>query len=475
VDRSPKEKNRGGARNEPSPARPRGTNDVLRDKNRHRDAAPARNPACAASPRTTRRYVRPREVPPHVPLDSDDDEGGERDFYEEDVGPPWDVGVADDDDDDISEALARSTAKRKQARRAATCSHGTGKTVPEDDAVEDDDNEPEDQEDQDEDAHDEDDEDEQARGVVPLTADEVARRAKRDARIWKRLGTAAQDRLRSITDLTELASPPCYLIACYGAALRLVVERRYDAHGELCHAEHTDTRRQRRAQLKESAAAVAAANEHVAAFNQWVAANRPELANDTILELLAGSKEQRAEAKTRLTAYDRKYTATKTKSKEKGAKGEKGGSAFPLPLMYRPEYQGKVRAYPGWVAPVLRKVAKKRGHNIPAMAFVISQLAYWSKPKDDTGEPRARRSRKIAGKWWIVLGYGEIEKQTPVSKGQAREAMKHLKALNLVETVTPGKAGVGTTAGGVNYGPNTVFLRLNAAVLEPLIKEVMSE
>ena len=119
-------------------------------------------------------------------------------------------------------------------------------------------------------------------------------------------------------------------------------------------------------------------------------------------------------------------------------------------------------------------MAKKRGHNIPAIAFVMSQLAYWSKPKDGTGEPRARRSKQIAGQWWILLGYGEIEKQTPVSKGQAREAMKHLKALKLVKTITPKKAGVASTAGGVNYGPNTTFLRLNAEVLEPLIREVMS-
>ena len=142
--------------------------------------------------------------------------------------------------------------------------------------------------------------------------------------------------------------------------------------------------------------------------------------------------------------------------------------------MYRNEYQGKVRAYPGWVAPVLRKVAKKRGHNIPAMAFVISQMVYWLKPKDGTGEPRARRSIWIAGKWWIVLGYGEIEKQTPVSRGQAREAMKRLKALNLVESITPAEAGVTSVAGNVNYGPNTVFLRLNTKVLEPLILAVSS-
>lgn len=73
-----------------------------------------------------------------------------------------------------------------------------------------------------------------------------------------------------------------------------------------------------------------------------------------------------------------------------------------------------------------------------------------------------------------VVDYGEIEKQTPVSKGQARQVVKHLKALSLVETITPEEAGVGTTAGGVNYGPNTVFLRLDAEVLEPLITEVMS-
>ncbi len=100
---------------------------MLRDKKRHRDATPGR----VTSTRTTRRYVRPREVPPHVPLDSDGDDGGERDFYAEDAGPPWDVEIADDDDDadGIAEALARSRAKREQARQAAADSHGAGKTV----------------------------------------------------------------------------------------------------------------------------------------------------------------------------------------------------------------------------------------------------------------------------------------------------------------------------------------------------------
>ena len=102
------------------------------------------------------------------------------------------------------------------------------------------------------------------------------------------------------------------------------------------------------------------------------------------------------------------------------------------------------------------------------MAFVISQMVYQLEPKNGTGEPRARRSKWIAGKWWIVLGYGEIEKQTPVSRGQAREEMKRLKALNLVESIMPAEASVTSVAGNANYGPNTVFLRLKTKVLEPL-------
>ena len=71
-----------------------------------------------------------------------------------------------------------------------------------------------------------------------------------------------------------------------------------------------------------------------------------------------------------------------------------------------------------------------------------------------------------------MLGYGEIEKQTPVSRGQAREAMKRLKALDLVESIMSAEAGVTSVAENVNYGPNTVFLRLKTKVLEPLILAV---
>ena len=52
--------------------------------------------------------------------------------------------------------------------------------------------------------------------------------------------------------------------------------------------------------------------------------------------------------------------------------------------------------------------------------------------------------------------------------------MKRLKALNLVEWITSAEAGVTSVAGNVNYGPNTVFLRLKTKVLEPLILAVSS-
>lgn len=74
----------------------------------------------------------------------------------------------------------------------------------------------------------------------------------------------------------------------------------------------------------------------------------------------------------------------------------------------------------------------------------------------------------------MVLGYGQMEKQTPVSRSQARTAVRHLRELGLIETLAAKDAGVGSEAGGVNYGPNTVFLRVNTGVLDPLVKEVMS-
>jgi hypothetical protein len=209
---------------------------------------------------------------------------------------------------------------------------------------------------------------------------------------------------------------------------------------------------------------------NIGLYTAWVAENRPELADEELLELLAGSKEDRTQAKAQLAELDKEYRTGRGKS----GPAVPADTTSPVPLIYRAEYRGKVRAYPEWVATVLRQVARKHAHQIPAMAFVLAQLAYWTEPKDGTGRPRAKRAKVIDGRWWVVLGYGQIEKQTPVSKGQAKRAIRVLGKLKLVETLAAKGANVGTEAGGVDFGPNTVFLRVNSGVLDPLVQKVMS-
>ena len=426
---------------------------MQRNKNRPHPANPVGQSAQTAHSPFNKRPL-PRKVPPHIPFDDDDDR-------DRDTGPL--VTVAND-----TKAVAPPIAKKASVAQRSCDPHTANKNVTTAAVVK------VDHEKKEEDP-DENDEEEQARAVVPLTDIEIERRANRDIRIWRRLGTVAQNQLKTIPNSSGLATQLGHMIVSYGAALRICVVRTLEAHEKLRFAESVDTPQQHRARLKESETNVENARQRVENYVEWVAANRPWLADDEdILESLDGTKAQRTEAKSRLVTMDQRFdvlTPAKSQSKSKGAKD---ATAFMLPRMYRNEYKGKVRAYPGWVAPVLRKVAKKGSRNIPAMAFVISQMVYWLEPKNGTGEPRARRSIWIAGKWWIVLGYGEIEKQTPVSRGQARMAMKRLKALNLVEAIKPAEAGVTSIAGNVNYGPNTVFLRLKTKVLEPLILAVSS-
>jgi hypothetical protein len=447
-----------------------------------RNAGPRRG---TATPARTRN-ISPRE--PVVLPDEDEARGG--DFYDCELEyhrparSALSVFLDEDDDDgeDPSEAVARARAKREQARIAETDARaerevapavavGPGTDVPDEDTAG-----PPVQADVAADAGDH----TAPSGESPaepilLTPDEIRRRARRDRLVVKRMREADRGRLRGITGPDALAGESTYMVVCYGAGLRLAVEAKADAHAELYYAPRDDTREARQARLSEAAAVVARGRRKIAAYEAWVAKNRPELADDELLEMLAGPKEDRAAAKARLAGLDKKYRTGTGKSGPTAPDAALAGeAAVPLPLVYQAEFQGKVRAYPEWVARVLRKVAEKRNHSIPAMALVLAQLAYWAQPADGTGRPRAKRARVIAGRWWVVLGYGQIEKQTPVSKGQARRAVEHLKALKLVETLTPEDAGVGSEAGGVDYGPNTVFLRINTAVLDPLVREVMS-
>ncbi|QDU21711.1 hypothetical protein [Urbifossiella limnaea] len=307
--------------------------------------------------------------------------------------------------------------------------------------------------------------------TVPITSEEMRSRIKRDGRIVKRMRAADRERLRGIADPAALAGETATTVVCYGAGLRCAVEAKADAHAELYHSPLDEPREVRQARLKDAWAVVTRGRQKIAAYDAWTTAHRPELADDGLLDGLAGSKEDRAAAKARLAELDRTYRTGAGRSGSAAPTTE----AVPVPLIYQDEYRGKVRAYPEWVGRVLRMVvARKQARYIPAMAFVLAQLAYWTEPTDGTGRPRARRARVINGKWWVVLGYGQMEKQTPVSRSQARQAVKVLKEHRLVETLAAKGANVGTEAGGVNYGPNTVFLRVNTGALDPLVKEVMS-
>ncbi|MDB5310853.1 MAG: hypothetical protein JWO38_5055 [Gemmataceae bacterium] len=417
------------------------------------------------------RNLAPRE-PIILPDQSGDEDDGE-DFYECENPRPTRAVLLDDDDDadDLSEPVARFRARREPARQAEAEARAKAeaeeraeaKSVPPvvgedvgDDGGEGEEGETAAQDD--------------TPDFPPLTAEEVRWREKRDRVIWKKLGQKGRDRLRTIDDPAKLTSQPGYLVVCHGVGLRLLVQQALDAYARLYHSPLIGEREERQARYKEILAERDRAQQAVDRYDAWVAAHRPELADDWFVEMLARSTDDRVAAEARLAECDGKYkTAPPAKSK-----GEKDEIEFPLPVLYQKEYQGKVRAYPEWIAPVLRAVAGKRGHNIPAMALVLAQLVYWMRPKDATGRPRARRAKLINEKWWVVLGYGAIEKQTPVSKGQARQAVRHLKELNLVETLTSKKAKVGSEAGGVDFGPNTVFLRVNTEVLDPLVKAVMS-
>jgi hypothetical protein len=287
--------------------------------------------------------------------------------------------------------------------------------------------------------------------------------------VCKRLREVDKERIRGITDPVALAGESTYTVVCYGAVVRQAIEKALDAHAALYHSPLDEPREARQARLKEAMAVAIRRRQCLDRYDAWVANNCPELDDDELLRLLAGSREDRVAAKSRLAGLDRKRQGSTGRSQI-----PRPGPATPRPLIYRAEYQGKVRAYPGWVAPVLRKAAGNRSHAIPAMAFVLAQLAYWLRPADETGRPRAKRARYINDKWWVVLGYGAIEKQTPVSLGQARQAVKLLKELNLVETLAAKDAGVGSEAGGVDFGPNTVFLRVKTEVLDPLVMELMA-
>lgn len=313
-------------------------------------------------------------------------------------------------------------------------------------------------------------------GDMPLTPEELRLRIRRDGRIVKRMRPADRKRLGGITDPTALADESASTVVCYGAALRLAVEAKADAHAELYHTPLDEPREVRQTRLKDAWAVVARGRQKIAAYDAWVAAHRPVLADDGLLGGLAGSKEDRAAAKARLAELDKQYRTGPTRGRAATPATAAPTSPDPgtLPLTYRKEFRGKVRAYPEWVARVLRKLTGKRSHGVPTMALVLAQLVYWTEPADDTGRPRAKRAKFITGRWWVVLGYGQIEKQTPVSRGQARTAVRYLRELGLIETLAAKDAGVGSEAGGVNFGPNTVFLRVKTEVLDPLVEEAMA-
>ena len=420
------------------------------------------------------RNLRPRE-PVILPIEEADEAGGGEYFGE------WEYDrlarrtssvLTDDDNDDLSEVVARARAKREQARLAAVEARAEAEAV--EVAVGDTDDALDDQPtatDADDGGHHLDGASDTPAESVTLSADEVRRLERRDYLMCKRLREADKKRLREITDPAALAGESAYTVVCFGAAARHTVGKALDAYAAIYHSPFDEPLADRQARLKEAMTVVTRWRQNVARYDVWVAANRPALEDDELLGLLAGSKEDRAAAKARLAGLDR---AGRAALGAKACDPTRPGPATPLPLIYRAEYQGKVRAYPEWVASVLRKAAGNRSRAVPVMAFVLAQLAYWLRPADDTGRPRAKRAKVIAGKWWVVLGYGAIEKQTPVSRGQARQAVKLLKEFNLVETMAAKDAGVGSEAGGVNFGPNTVFLRVKTEVLDPLVSESMS-
>ena len=300
---------------------------------------------------------------------------------------------------------------------------------------------------------------------------EIVRRTKRDTRIWNRFGEANQKRLKEKHEArSKLSSYSSYWVICVGANFRLKYEAAYQ---DLVQVRKYSPP----VEVDESQAIITAASDRLSHIREllgryvaYVSEHRKELADVRLWEDLAGLKEDQASAMEQLVQLDASYGLTAST----GSKTPPSAvSAAEQPLVYQTEYLGKVRAYPGWVAPVLRSLDNVKPHTIPAAAFVLAQLAYWLKP-NDTGRPRAKRAREIHGKWWVVVGYGNFEKQTPVSKTQARNAIKQLLASNIIERLSAKDAGGKSIVGGVDYGPNTVYLRLNHELLNTLVGKVMS-
>ena len=196
---------------------------------------------------------------------------------------------------------------------------------------------------------------------------EIVRRTKRDTRIWKRFGEANQKRLIDKSNAgSRLSSYSSYWIICVGAYYRIHYDSAYQDLEKV--AENPS--------LRESEVKVrwTRYREILARYVTYVSEHRMELADVRLWEDLAGLNEDRASAMKQLVQLDATYGLTASTGSKTAPSAV---SAAERPLVYQPEYQGKVRAYPGWVAPVLRSLDNVKPHTIPAAAFVLAQLAYW--------------------------------------------------------------------------------------------------
>ena len=267
-----------------------------------------------------------------------------------------------------------------------------------------------------------------------------------------------------------MSSYSFYELICLGAKLRLQFEAAYQDLEEVTNNLPSGDEEERLTIDSAASDTLKLGRVKLGHYDTYVSEHRKELADVRLWEDLAGLKEDQASAMKQLVQLDASYGLTASTGSKTAPSAV---SAADRPLIYQTEYRGKVRAYPSWVAPVLRSLDNIKPHTIPAAAFVLSQLAYWVQPSD-SGRPRAKLAREIHGKWWVVVGYGNFEKQTPVSIAQARNAIIQLVASNIIERLSAKEAGGKSIVGGVDYGPNTVYLRLNHELLNTLVGRVMS-
>ena len=203
-----------------------------------RNAVPRR---ATATPVGTRN-LQPRE--PVVLPDEDEARGG--DFHDcewEHHRPARSALSVFLDEDDPSEAVAKASAKREQARIAGTEARAEREVAPAvavgpgSDASGEDTADPPVQADAAADAGDH----AAPPGGAPaepvvLTPDEVRRLVRRDRPVWKRLAEARRERLRKVTTPDALAVQSCHTVVSDGAALRLSLGKALDAHAALYHS-----------------------------------------------------------------------------------------------------------------------------------------------------------------------------------------------------------------------------------------------